>query len=94
MPRLDLPVVEPWMTLAACRGKRTAIFYPTRGQDDSPAKAICAACPVEADCLAYALARREAHGIWGGTSARERRRRLKAAGLIRSRARKETTSTP
>lgn len=36
------------------------------------AKAICALCPVIADCLQMAY-EEEADGIWGGTTARERR---------------------
>ncbi len=37
------------------------------------AVAICHACPVVADCLAYALADEgELHGIWGGLTAAQR----------------------
>ena len=36
-------------------------------------KAICRACPVQVACLTYALDAGEAHGIWGGLSADERR---------------------
>jgi WhiB family redox-sensing transcriptional regulator len=37
------------------------------------AKAICARCPVAADCLAWALGAGEPAGIWGGTTPEERR---------------------
>ena len=37
------------------------------------AKALCAACPARAACLAAALARNEPAGIWGGLTAYERR---------------------
>ena len=37
------------------------------------AKAICARCRVRPECLRFALATREAHGVWGGTSEEERR---------------------
>lgn len=46
--------------------------------DDEPgrltaaAKAVCAACPVRAACLAHALACDEPWGIWGGLTSRER----------------------
>lgn len=35
---------------------------------------ICATCPVQADCLAYALRTGEDDGIWGGTTPKQRRR--------------------
>jgi WhiB family redox-sensing transcriptional regulator len=48
-------------------------FFPERGQDSRPAKAVCAACLVRRECAAFALEHRIQHGIWGGTSERERR---------------------
>jgi len=51
-----------------------ALFFPERGDSTEPAKAVCARCLVRAECLAYALAEHIQHGIWGGTSERERRR--------------------
>lgn len=64
-----------WYSRAACRGLDPALFYPTRGEINSgkrnwPAFAVCASCPVRADCLEEGLY--EAHGIWGGTTERER----------------------
>ena len=41
------------------------------------AKRICADCPVKEPCLEYALEQRIDHGVWGGTSERQRRRILK-----------------
>jgi len=63
-----------WMERAACRGLPTDLFFPERGADTRAAKAVCAACPVSDDCYEYAFASHERHGIWGGTSERERRR--------------------
>jgi WhiB family redox-sensing transcriptional regulator len=63
-----------WMERAACRGLSTDLFFPERGADASAAKAVCAACPVRDDCYEYAFESGERHGIWGGTSERERRR--------------------
>jgi len=37
------------------------------------AKAVCAYCPVRADCLGYALATGQDAGVWGGTTEDERR---------------------
>ncbi|MFN2390310.1 MAG: WhiB family transcriptional regulator, partial [Actinomycetota bacterium] len=33
----------------------------------------CSSCPVRSECLEQALVGNEPYGIWGGTSARERR---------------------
>lgn len=38
------------------------------------AAAICRDCPVARPCLAYALAVPGLHGIWGGTTPRQRTR--------------------
>lgn len=36
------------------------------------AMAICARCRVGRECLAFALATHQMHGVWGGTSEQER----------------------
>lgn len=61
-----------WQTLAACRGMDPNLFYPERGVNATPAKAVCEACPVTQECLSYGLM--EGVGIWGGTSEKQRRR--------------------
>ena len=79
---------DEWMRYAECAGldrrTRDAIFFPTRGESTVAAKAICSACPVRRQCLDYALANDEHHGIWGGCSERERRaiRRRRAMGVV------------
>ena len=35
-------------------------------------KQICADCPLNRDCLDYAITAREQHGIWGGLTTKER----------------------
>jgi len=66
-----------WMRRGACRRPEvpTYLFFPGRGDTKTiaAAKAVCATCPVQADCLAYAL-RLDQPGIWGNTTARERDR--------------------
>lgn len=74
----------PWQRRAACRGPVAKVFYPpatpeprsAREAREAQAKAICRACPVRPECLDYALAIREPHGIWGGMSELERSRLL------------------
>jgi WhiB family redox-sensing transcriptional regulator len=63
---------KSWRDLAACSGMDPALFYPERGEEVATAKAVCAVCPVQAECLAAGLY--EKFGIWGGTSERERRK--------------------
>jgi WhiB family transcriptional regulator, redox-sensing transcriptional regulator len=70
-----------WQLRAACRGPASALFFPPtyperkeeRDAREAKAKAICAECPVRAECLDYALSIREPHGIWGGLTEAERR---------------------
>lgn len=70
----------PWVAKAACRTLDGALanrlFFPGQGcfAEMREAKAICAACPVRAECLEFALATNQEFGIWGGASERERRR--------------------
>ena len=74
-------VDQLWQTKAACRGPQSAVFFPPphferkddREEREARAKAICAGCAVRKACLAYAVAIREPHGIWGGLSEVERR---------------------
>lgn len=65
-----------FMADANCLGLDPTLFFPHQGEfaQAVKAKAICNACDVQAECLAYALNNGENHGIWGGMSERERRR--------------------
>jgi len=62
-----------WRAKAACKGM-TDLFFPAKQEDVDAPKAICHTCPVERQCLAWALAHGEKFGIWGGVSERGRRR--------------------
>ncbi len=75
-------VSEPWMAAGACRGLDPAIFFPSDGSGVIGARKICVTCAVIDDCLAYALKYRIEHGVWGGSSERERKR-LQRSQLIR-----------
>ena len=71
-------MTDDWRSDAACLGVDPDLFFPERGGDGRGAKAVCAECPVTAECLDFALINSEKFGIWGGKSERER-------GRIRSR---------
>lgn len=69
-----------WMERAACRdqGIDPELFFPVSESGSAvpqiaAAQAVCARCPVAADCLASALRAGEPSGIWGGTTSAERR---------------------
>ncbi len=63
-----------WQAQANCLGVDPDLFFPERGASTSEAKAVCAGCSVREDCLEYALANGEKHGVWGGETERGRRR--------------------
>jgi Transcription factor WhiB len=82
-PTATLPVttlVAPpeWAEDVACAELELdvvdSMFFPSRGQSGKAPRALCATCPVRAECLDYAVVAGEEFGIWGGSSERERRR--------------------
>ena len=76
---LDREVVT-WRRQAACRGADPALFHPDDESDDAAvdaARDVCEGCAVRQPCLEYALSAREPDGIWGGLTAKERRRELR-----------------
>ncbi|SRR5690606_24839892 len=78
-PRMKaLTVDTEWMARGNCADKPPSLFFPSDGVGVEVARRVCADCPVRTECLEYALANRIDHGVWGGTSERERRRILKA----------------
>lgn len=65
---------RPWVAYAACRTADPDLFFPVDGADPTPALVICRGCPVQEQCLAWAVDTRVRYGIWGGTTERDRRR--------------------
>lgn len=63
-----------WMKAALCQDQPPSHFFPSDGVGVEAARRLCETCPVKSPCLEYALAERIDHGVWGGTSERERRR--------------------
>lgn len=72
---------QPWIDQAACNGLNPDLFFPEKGQTSGPARRVCASCPVAAECLDMALEQNLQFGIFGGMSARERRRERMVRGL-------------
>ena len=86
-PRLAVDrLTEPlWRSDARCRQQNAGYFFAPghleRKEDkdarEGAARALCRACPVQQQCLDYALTVQEPHGIWGGMNELERRRLLR-----------------
>lgn len=75
IPRLVHPVTEErWMIDAECRSHPPDMWFPPKGDAGIglAAKAVCAVCPVNVECLTFAVKHNEV-GIWGGLTAHERR---------------------
>ncbi len=68
---------EHWSSLAECRSADPELFFPLSSLGPSAsqiaeAKSFCSRCVVRRQCLAYAMATRQAHGVWGGMTEQER----------------------
>jgi len=71
--------ITEWRQMSACRDSEPSLFFPvgTTGpalDNIADAKAICAQCSVQEDCLQYALESNQEAGVWGGYAEDERRR--------------------
>jgi WhiB family redox-sensing transcriptional regulator len=52
--------------------KEGIMSYRPTYEHENEAKKVCAECPYRMACLQYALKQPELHGIWGGTTERDR----------------------
>jgi WhiB family transcriptional regulator, redox-sensing transcriptional regulator len=73
-----MTVVVNWRDGAACREVDWDLFFPVGTAGPAlariaEAKQVCLACPVQAQCLDWALGHSITDGVWGGTTAEERR---------------------
>ena len=80
--------MDNWRDQAACRYEDPELFFPIGTSGPSllqtvQAKAVCGRCPVQKQCLEWALDHGEILGVWGGAGENERR------ALRRRRARAE-----
>jgi len=79
IPLEAVPFPGSWWRRGACRAVPTEVFFPGRGEATEPAKEVCRACPVRAECRDYAVPVAELKGIWGGLAEVERQRLRRAA---------------
>ena len=81
---------DDWRDLSQCIGRYELFHVPndawtSHPEQEAEAKAVCATCPVRAQCLALAIEKGDQHGIFGGRTPAER-------SAIRRRATKEQTA--
>lgn len=62
-----------WQEDAICNQTDPEAFFPEKGGSVRDAKTICSLCPVQAECLDYALATDQRYGVWGGVTERNLR---------------------
>jgi WhiB family transcriptional regulator, redox-sensing transcriptional regulator len=82
-----------WWSGAACAKADPELFFPISHsgpalQQVTTAKAVCARCRIQPECLRYALDAGSIQGVWGGTTEEERRR------LIRRERRARVSALP
>lgn len=58
----------------SCLGTDPEIFVSDSAAEQSYAKGVCVNCPVQRECLVYAMERPALVGVWGGTTSRDRGR--------------------
>jgi WhiB family transcriptional regulator, redox-sensing transcriptional regulator len=78
-----------WIARAACGGMATAnhdLFYSSSDRAERKALETCQRCPVQAECLRFAVDQGEWYGIWGGKTQEQLRRLVISARGGHSRA--------
>lgn len=88
-------MTDNWRTHAACAGAPYAVMFPTvtagpntrrrLAEAAAPAKALCARCPVTAECeTEWNAIGQPAEGVWFGTTSSERGQRPSAVPTRRT----------
>ena len=72
-----------WRTRAACLDEDPELFFPigttgTALAQIAEAKAVCARCPVAAQCLAFAIDTGQQYGVWAGLDQHVRAKRTRS----------------
>jgi WhiB family redox-sensing transcriptional regulator len=67
-----------WWSRAACSAADPELFFPISSAGPAmghlaQAKAICARCEIQQQCLDYAVSTGPIQGVWGGMTEHERR---------------------
>jgi WhiB family redox-sensing transcriptional regulator len=67
-----------WVANGSCRHSDPDLFFPVSSTGPAAsqvarAKMVCAGCPVQPQCLEFALDSGQDFGVWGGATENERR---------------------
>lgn len=70
------PPSQRFSARPVCAETDPDLFFPEQSNAwmAQIARRVCSGCPIKAECLEAAVARREEHGIWGGTTPKQRQR--------------------
>lgn len=76
-----------WRHHAACRDVDPDLFFPVSevgagAEQVQRAKTVCARCPVQHECLNYAVEAGLDYGVFGASSSKERREKGCATGEV------------
>ena len=82
---------DNWRSRGACVSADPDLFFPISSSgagrhQEARAKAVCAQCTVRVECLDFAVASRQVHGVWGGLG--------EAELAVRRRGRRGPDGTP
>lgn len=70
--------IPPFFSQGACLNSDPDLFFEDADEDaDQPnptVVTICNRCPIQVDCLNWAMETDQRHGSWGGTTPRQRRK--------------------
>ena len=64
---------QNWRAHARCAEFDPDLFFAAGALEHKVAKRICRTCPVQKECLVFAMDTPMDHGVWGGLTERERR---------------------
>lgn len=71
---IDVFQDQDWRSQAMCAEIDPDLWFAAGAVEHKMAKRVCRLCPVQKQCLSYAMEAPIDHGIWGGLTERERRR--------------------
>lgn len=74
-----LPEAPSWFRRAACLGSDLDFVDPGGKLALQACLDLCEACPVRVECYNLAVTEGHVHGIWGGTTERQRQQARAAA---------------
>lgn len=75
-----VPRTEDWKMDGACVEIDLDFMFPEQGMPVRKQRAVCAECPVRAECFITGMF--ESHGIWGGYTAPERKKMKREWNLV------------